>query len=65
MKTIRLNKNKFEQNQLEQILIGLKQDLDVSIYAKPEYNLRQMELIRLGLKQGLDVSIYAKPEYDI
>ena len=39
-------------------------NLDVSSYAKPEYNQSQMEEILAGLEAGLDVSAYAKPEYD-
>lgn len=43
--------------------MGLKKNLDVTLYAKPEYNCNQMEEIRLGLEAGLDASTYAKPEY--
>ena len=42
--------------------LGLKDNLDVSIYTKKEFNRDQMDQIRLGLKANLDVSIYAKPE---
>jgi len=45
-----------------EILQGLEKNLDVSIYAKPEFNAQQMCQIKQGLKKGLDVSIYAKPE---
>ncbi|MBQ9140557.1 MAG: DUF342 domain-containing protein [Lachnospiraceae bacterium] len=48
--------------QLRQIQLGLKEGIDVSIYAKPEYDWFQMEEIREGLKAGLDVSVYAKPQ---
>ncbi len=48
--------------QMRQIQLGLKAGLDVSIYAKPEYDWFQMEEIREGLKAGLDVSVYAKPQ---
>jgi 5-methylcytosine-specific restriction endonuclease McrBC regulatory subunit McrC len=44
------------------ILFGLKEGLDVSIYAKPEFNYSQMDEILFGLKEGLDVSKYAKPD---
>ena len=47
---------------MEEIRKGLKDNLDVSLYAKPEYNYNQMNLIYLGLKADLDVSVYAKPE---
>ena len=36
--------------------------VDVSVYAKPEFDFEQMDAIRLGLEEGIDVSVYAKPE---
>ena len=36
--------------------------LDVSLYAKKEFNWLQMLEIYDGLAEDLDVSIYAKPE---
>ena len=39
----------------------MKKGLDVSLYAKPEFNYKQMEEIRMGLEDCLDVSVYAKP----
>ena len=58
-----MNLSIFGYYQMEEIRLGLMKNLDVSIYAKPEYNGDQMEAIRLGLMQNLDVSVYAKPEY--
>ena len=55
---------KFNYSQKEQISFGLQKGLDVSIYAKPEFDDDQMWEIRFGLEKGLDVSIYAKPEFD-
>ena len=54
--------NQFNKEQQEEITKGLKEDLDVSIYAKLDFNELQMFQIRTGLEDGLDVSIYAKPE---
>ena len=54
----------FSINQKQEILKGLKEDVDVSIYAKPDFDCFQMEEIRLGLGSEIDVSIYAKPEID-
>ena len=34
--------NQFNNNQKEEILQGLKENLDVSIYAKPEFDWEQM-----------------------
>ena len=56
--------NLFDIYQKEEILKGLKNNLDVSIYAKPEFGWSQMYQIRLGLRNELDVSKYAKTEYN-
>ena len=54
----------FSVNQQQEILRSLKEEADVSIYAKTEYDCLQMAEIRLGLGSEIDVSIYAKPEID-
>lgn len=46
---------------LIEIRKGLENSIDVSIYAKPEFNWRQMREIREGLEAGIDVSSYADP----
>ena len=56
--------NQFEKYQQYEILEGLKNNLDVSIYAKLEFDNLQMEQIRLGLEANLDISWYAKEEFD-
>lgn len=56
-------KSKAVDAALQEIIQGLRNGLDVSIYAKPEYDLWQMVQIRMGLQSGVDVSIYAKPDY--
>ena len=48
----------FDKEQQEEIKIGLENNLDVFVYAKPEYTWEQMNQIRLGLKNNSDVSIY-------
>lgn len=57
-----LNKNDFNSDQMEEIRLGLQDNLDVSWYANPIYDDNQMEEIRLGLKDNLDVSKYADPK---
>ncbi len=47
---------------MEQIRLGLEKSLDVSIYAKTDFDSNQMLEIKLGLEDNLDVSIYTKPE---
>ena len=44
--------NQFNEKQQEQIKLGLEDDLNVSIYAKPEFHEYQMEEIREGLEEG-------------
>ena len=53
----------FDNAQMAYIRHGLKEGLDVSVYARPEFSGEQMEQICLGLEQGLDVSVYARPEF--
>ena len=36
---------------MDQILYGIEQGLDVSVYNKPEFNTDQMSQIRKGLKK--------------
>lgn len=50
---------------MRQVLWGLEENLDVSIYAKSSFNYFQMEVIRMGLKEGLNVSLYANPKYTL
>ena len=54
--------NQFDEYQQQEILEGLKNNLDVLIYAKPEFDESQMFEIKKGLENNIDVSIYAKPE---
>jgi len=56
--------NQFNHDQKLEILRGLEEGLDVSIYAKEIFSDKQMEEIRLGLLDNLNVSYYAKSEYD-
>lgn len=43
----------FNDAQIGEILLGLEKNLDVTIYAKPDYNCAQMREIRLGLMKIL------------
>ena len=51
---------KYNYNKMQKDIIysGLKNKLNVSLYAKPEFNDLQMKEIRLGLKQGINVESY-------
>ena len=56
--------NQFNEYEKREIIKGLEKNLDISWYAKPEFDCLEMEEIRLGLEDDLDVSIYAKSEFD-
>lgn len=56
--------NQFDKHQQRVLILGLEQNLDVSIYAKKEFEWEQMEEIREGLENNLDVSIYANSKFD-
>ena len=52
----------FNEYQIRKIKQGLRNKVDIFLYAKTDYNWLQMEQIRLGLIFDLDVSKYTKPE---
>ena len=56
--------NQFNNYQREQIIKGLEDNLDISVYAKTDFTGSQMTSIRLGLIDNLDVSIYAKTKFN-
>ena len=49
---------------MKQIRLGLEQNVDVSLFAKEDYNEHQMLVISLGLKHNLDVSYYLNPNFN-
>ena len=53
-----VSKYNFDTLQRFQIKLGLKNNINVSLYAKPEYNADQMKEIRFGLENNVDVSLY-------
>ena len=54
----------FDRMQLEEIREGIKNGVDVSIYADEKYIFLQMAEIRKGLENGIDVTPYLDEEYD-
>jgi hypothetical protein len=52
MNTTDLDWTQFNKQQANEILEGLKRNLDVSIYARPEFDRWQMKEIRLGLENS-------------
>lgn len=55
----------FTEEQLKQIELGKKANLDTSVYADSAYTWQQMALIRQGLIDHLDVSVYTNPKYNV
>ena len=51
----------FSAYQLNEIRVGLRRGVNVSIYADRVYHWGQMQMIRNGLERNLDVSKYADP----
>lgn len=54
--------HEFLLQQYKEIEYGLKEGLDVDIYAKPEYSWGQMQEIRIGLLNNIDVTTYLSPD---
>ena len=57
--------NQFTIFQQNEILAGIDECLNVSVYAEKKYKATQMEQIRLGLKANIDVSIYTKKKISL
>ncbi|AOG60850.1 hypothetical protein SHELI_v1c09010 [Spiroplasma helicoides] len=58
-------KKEIDSKQLQEIKLGIQQNLNISIYASPEFfSWAAMREIRLGLEQDLDVETYANPALD-
>ena len=46
----------FDELQAIEIIRGIENGIDVSVYCKEEFNAAQMKALRLGLEEKLDVS---------
>lgn len=53
----------FAPEQWREIENGMKRNLDVTVYAKPEYNAGQMKEIRIGLDKGTDVESFLNSDF--
>lgn len=51
----------FNYAQILEIAKGLKDNVDVDVYAKKGFNEDQMQLIHLGLRSGVNAMLYANP----
>ena len=52
----------FDELQIIEIKKGIRNNLDVSVYANPIFDNEQMYEIRDGLQDNLAISLYAKPD---
>ena len=50
--------NQFNKGQQKEIRYGLEDNLDVSIYAKSEFDEHQMNIIRFGLTKIRCINLY-------
>ena len=50
---------------MEEIRYGIEECLDVSWYAKPEFNEEQMFQIMFGLEDKLNVLLFARNEFNV
>lgn len=57
LKDFKIDINKFSVEQIQELYLGLESDLNISIYANPEYMPFQMKQLRLGLQDGLNISV--------
>ena len=60
----RLKEQGFSKDQIDEILQGIEENLNVGYYLDKGFSALQMHQIRLGLLEGLDVDVYARTEYD-
>lgn len=54
----------WEPAQLYELSQGIKSGIDISVYAKPEYNEFKMGYIRLAMERGLDFNKLLNPNFD-
>ena len=57
--------NQFNEKQQKQILLGIENKVNVSIYAKEYFAYNQMWIIKIGLLKKLDVSIYTNKRLNV
>ena len=53
----------FDEAQQREIKSGIENKVNLSVYAKTDYDSFQMFEIRIGLQGNLDVSLYANPDF--
>jgi len=58
-------KELFTKEQIEQINTGLKNKVNVKIYANPKLSAEQMKILREALELGLQAQLFADPEYSV
>ena len=56
------DKTSLDELQSKEVLLGLSNGVDVSLYADPKYDFKQMEQIRLALEEGIDTQTLLNPD---
>lgn len=59
-----IDKYFFNESKKEEIRLGIENGIDVSIYAKPEFDELQIIQILEGLENNVDVTPYLNPGID-
>lgn len=57
---LKLKREGFKKGQRKQLIKGMQEGLDITLYKNFKYSSDQMKEIRKGLERQLAVSIYAK-----
>ena len=58
-----LKRPDLDADQMSQVLVGLENGVDVSVYDKPEFNSRQMDQLREAMENNVDVSEIANTKF--
>jgi hypothetical protein len=59
-----LIKDKYDNNQLTEILVGYCDNINYNIYSNIKFNSFQMYKIRYGLENGIDITKYCNETYN-
>ncbi|MFI3211632.1 MAG: hypothetical protein R3Y64_11370, partial [Peptostreptococcaceae bacterium] len=52
-------------NQIKQLIFGVKDNININLYANTDFNEFQMKEIRFGLKNEINVEIYSDSDIDV
>lgn len=61
---LKLIKEGYSQDQLDEIIAGENSLIDTSCYLNVNLSALQMKQVRMALEEGLDIEPYSKPDFD-